>query len=230
MRELSSLLRHHPVTGGRLTAIVWGDTYSEPGQWQGLKLTNLQKQFEAEVVQLRQRFGPEIEVDDAFIDAIVTNIYTGPGRYRLQLDDLNLQGHISLPSVGREIPANWRESWLWRPESINPEGRFWNALNRPEVWLQYQGEFTPLVKVAGRHGIDRQSCSERRSVASDSRCEAIRRLPTAASKHRLHRCIVLRNSRLVDRLCTRQQSNPNRARPSRSPRTDAINFEATNLR
>ena len=144
---------HHPVTGGRLTAIVWGDTYSEPGQWQGLKLTNLQKQFEAEVVQLRQRFGPEIEVDDAFIDAIVSNVYTGPGRYRLQLDDLNLQGHISLPSVGREIPANWRESWLWRPESINPEGRFWNALNRPEVWLQYQGESLPWLKSLGVTGL-----------------------------------------------------------------------------
>lgn len=143
----------HPVTGGRLTAIVWGDTYSEPGQWQGIKLVNLQKQFEAEVIQLRQKFGPEIIVEDAFIDAVVMNVYTGPGRYRLQIDDMNLQGHISLPSVGRAIPANWREGWMWRPESVNPEGRFWNALNRPEVWLQYQGESLPWLKSLGITGL-----------------------------------------------------------------------------
>ncbi len=143
----------HPVTGGRLTAIIWGDTYSEPGQWQALKLSSLQKQFDAEVIQIRQRFGPEVIVEDAFIDALVVNAYTGPGRYRLQIDDLNLQGHISLPSIGRFIPANWRESWLWRPESPSPETRFWNSLNRPEVWLHYQGESLPWLKSLGITGL-----------------------------------------------------------------------------
>lgn len=144
---------HHPVTGGRLTAIAWGDTYSDPGQWQSLKVTNLQKQFEAEVVALRQRFGPNIVTEDAFIDSIVMNVFTGAGSFRLLIDDLNLQGHIALPSVGRSIPVNWREAWMWRPESVNPEGRFWNALNRPEVWLQYQGESLPWIKSLGITGL-----------------------------------------------------------------------------
>lgn len=143
----------HPVTGGRLTAIVWGDTYSDPGQWQSLKLTNLQKQFEAEVVSLRQRYGPDVAIEDAFIDSVVMNVFTGPGNFRLLIDDLNLQGHISLPSVGRAIPSNWREAWQWRPESVNPEGRFWNAMNRPEVWLQYQGESLPWLKSLGITGL-----------------------------------------------------------------------------
>ena len=143
----------HPVTGGRLTAIVWGDTYTDPGQWQSLKVSNLQKQFEAEVVSLRHRHGSEIALDDAFIDSIVMNVFTGPGSFRLLIDDLNLQGHIALPSVGRAIPANWREAWQWRPESVNPEGRFWDAKNRPEVWLQYQGESLPWLKSLGITGL-----------------------------------------------------------------------------
>jgi hypothetical protein len=143
----------HPVTGGRLTAIVWGDSYTDPGQWQSLKLNNLQKQFEAEVVSLRQRYGPKIAIDDAFIDSVVMNVYTGPGSYRLLIDDLNLQGHIALPSVGRAIPMNWREAWLWRPENVNPEARYWNAMNRPEVWLQYQGESLPWLKSLGITGL-----------------------------------------------------------------------------
>ncbi len=144
---------HHPVTGGRLTAIVWGETYSDPGQWQSLKLTSLKKGFEAEVVSLRQRYGPNLAIEDAFIDSIVMNVFTGPGNFRLLIDDLNLQGHIALPSVGRAIPVNWREAWLWRPESVNPEGRFWNAMNRPEVWLQYQGESLPWIKSLGITGL-----------------------------------------------------------------------------
>ncbi len=170
---------HHPVTGGRLTAIVWGDVYSEPGQWQSLKLTNLKKQFEAEVVALRQRYGPNIVIEDAFIDSIVMNVFTGPGNFRLLIDDLNLQGHIALPSVGRAIPANWREAWLWRPESVNPEGRYWNARNRPEVWLQYQGESLPWIKSLGITGlvVGRVPSEEQLRVIQEAKLTVVCPLP-----------------------------------------------------
>jgi hypothetical protein len=171
----------HPVTGGRLTAIAWGDTYSDPGQWQVLKLTNLQKQFEAEVIALRQRYGPSIVIEDAFIDSIVMNVFTGPGNYRLLIDDLNLQGHISLPSVGRAIPVNWREAWLWRPESVNPEGRFWNGLNRPEVWLQYQGESLPWIKSLGISGlvVGRVPSEDQLRVIQEAKLSVVCPLPQA---------------------------------------------------
>ncbi len=165
----------HPVTGGRLTAIVWGDTYSDTGEWEAIKVTNLQKQFEAEVVALRQRFGPSVNVEDAFIDAVVMNVYTGPGGYRVKVDDLNLQGHISLPSVGRPIPANWREAWLWRPESVNPEGRFWTVMNRPEVWLHYQGESLPWLKSLGITGlvINRLPSEEQLQAIHDAKLSVV---------------------------------------------------------
>ena len=171
----------HPVTGGRLTAIAWGDTYSDPGQWQALKLTNLQKQFEAEVVALRQRYGPNVVIEDAFVDSIVMNVFTGPGNYRLLIDDLNLQGHISLPSVGRSIPVNWREAWMWRPETVNPEGRFWNAMNRPEVWLQYQGESLPWIKSLGITGlvVGRVPSEEQLRVIQEAKLSVVSPLPQA---------------------------------------------------
>ncbi len=158
-----------------MTTIVWGDTYSDTGEWQALKLTNLQKQFEAEVVLLRQRFGPNVNIEDAFIDSVVMNVYTGPGGYRLKIDDLNLQGHISLPSVGRAIPSNWREAWLWRPESINPEGRFWTVMNRPEVWLHYQGESLPWLKSLGITGlvVNRLPSEEQLQAIHDARLSVV---------------------------------------------------------
>ncbi len=143
----------NPITGGRMTAILWGETYKDPGNWQAIKIGQMQKLFDSEVIELRHRYGPNIAIDDAFIDALVLNVYTGPGRYRFQVDDLSLKGHIALPAVGRPIPANWRESWVWRPELVNPDGRFWTAMNRPEVWLHYQRESLPWLKSLGIHGL-----------------------------------------------------------------------------
>jgi hypothetical protein len=146
-------LATHPVTGGRLTAILWGSTYSDPGQWQMLKVANIEKLMQIETVALRQRYGADLVLENPFIDAVVMNVYTGSGRSRLQIDDLNLMGLIALPAIGRPIPANWREAWHWRPESLNVEGRFWTAMNRPEVWLQYQGESLPWLKSLGISGL-----------------------------------------------------------------------------
>ncbi len=143
----------HPVTGGRVTALLWGSTYSDPGQWQMLKINNLEKLLQTEIIALRQRYGSDLVLENPYIDCVIMNVYTGPGRFRLQVDDLNLQGLIALPAVGRPIPVNWRENWHWRPESLNPEGRFWTTMNRPEVWLQYQGESLPWLKSLGISGL-----------------------------------------------------------------------------
>ncbi len=143
----------HPVTGGRLTALLWGSTYNEPGQWQMLKVANLEKLLQSEIIALRQRYGPDLVLENPFVDCVVMNVYTGPGRFRLQIDDLNLQGLIALPAVGRPIPSSWRETWRWRLENLNPEGRFWSTMNRPEVWLQYQGESLPWLQSLGISGL-----------------------------------------------------------------------------
>lgn len=143
----------NPVTGGRLTTIVWGEPYADPGNWQALKVAGLEKLMDAELIALRHRFGAGVSMNDAFIDSLVMNVYTGPGRYRLQVDDLSLRGLIALPAVGRSIPVSWRENWTWRPESINPDGRFWTTLNRPEVWLHYSRESLPWLRSLGITGL-----------------------------------------------------------------------------
>lgn len=146
-------LAEHPVTGGRLTTILWGESYSQPGQWQALQVDQIEKKFQAELVVLRQRYGSNLKLESAVVDSVVMNIYTGPGRYRVQLDDLSLPGLVSLPSIGQSIPVNWREQWRWRFPTTSPEARFWNAGNRPEVWLQHQGESLEWLKSLGVTGL-----------------------------------------------------------------------------
>lgn len=147
-------MAQHPVTLGRLNSILWGGVYSEPGQWQMLEVTELKKKLTVEMVGLRQRFGSELNLEGAYIDCLVINAYTGPGRCRLQLDDLNLRGLVSLAATGQPPPPNWRERWRWRYEVIdNSEQRFWASGNRPTTWLHYHQESLPWIKSLGFTGL-----------------------------------------------------------------------------
>ncbi len=130
----------HPVTLGRLNTILWGDYYTDSGQWQMLQVNELEKRLQQSIISLRQEFGSGINLDGAFIDCIVLNAYTGPGRYRVQLDDLDLQGMVPLSAMGTSADADWRERWRWRYATPSREDRFWATANRPPVWFQHAGE------------------------------------------------------------------------------------------
>ncbi len=143
----------HPITQGRLNTILWGEIYRDTGQWQMLRVRELQRLLQQELITLRQRFGSELNLENAFIDSLVLNVYTGPGRYRVQVDDLDLPGMIPLAAVGMPLAANWRERWRWRQETATAEERFWAAANRPPVWLQYRGESLPWLNSLGLTGL-----------------------------------------------------------------------------
>ncbi|MFO1065930.1 MAG: hypothetical protein U0892_18870 [Pirellulales bacterium] len=97
----------HPVTGGRLHVILWGSTYNDTGQWQRLEVTQIAKRLDQEIIAIRNRFGAvNLNLEGAYIDALVINAYTGPGRYHLQLDDLNLSGMIPIADLGQAVPID----------------------------------------------------------------------------------------------------------------------------
>ncbi len=159
----------HPVTGGRLSTILWGDIYSETGQWQMLQVTDLEKKLAEEIIGLRQQFDSSLALDNPIIDSLVVNGYTGPGRCRLQLDDLNLRGLISLAATGQPPPPNWRQQWRWRPEpSMTAEQRYWQQSNRPVTWLHYHQESLPWLKSLGFSGLILEQVPSQRQLASIS--------------------------------------------------------------
>lgn len=143
----------HPTTGGRLTTILWGDLYADTGRWQDLRVTQLSELLARQTVELRQRFGAKINLDGAYVDSLVLNAYTGPGRYRVQVDDMDLRGMIPLAATGNPPPANWREAWRWRDTPPTAEQRYWAAPNQAPVWLQHRGESLSWIKSLGFSGI-----------------------------------------------------------------------------
>lgn len=144
----------HPETGGRLHAILWGSTYDQPGHWQRLELAGSARLLSAEITALRQRFGPKINVDGAYIDSLVLNAYTGPGRYRIKLDDLSLRGMIPVSSLGQAVPDDWRARWRWRGGDTREQDRWTlTQAGRIPVWWQYQGESLPWLYSLGFRGL-----------------------------------------------------------------------------
>lgn len=143
----------HPVTLGRLNTILWGDLYTDSGQWQMLQVTQLERRLQEAVVALRHEFGGALNLDGAFIDSLVLNAYTGPGRYRVQIDDLDLHGMVPLTAMGMAPDPDWRERWRWRYATPSREERFWASANRPPVWFQHGGESLAWLKSLGFSGL-----------------------------------------------------------------------------
>lgn len=143
----------HPITGGRMHAMLWGEAYSNAGQWQVLQVTGIEQLLQTEMIAIRSRFGGGLKLDGAYIDSLVLNAYTGPGRYRVQVDDMELRGMIPMAATGIPLPRNWREKWQWRYAVPSKEQQYWAAPNRPPVWLKYQGESLPWVSSLGFTGL-----------------------------------------------------------------------------
>lgn len=143
----------HPVTDSKLTTVLWGSFYEDTGSWQKLRVDEIERKLSDEAVAIRQKFGSDINLDGAFFDCLVLNTYTGPGRYRAQVDDLALKGAIPISALGRPLDPNWRENWRWRLPSRTRAERFWASPNTPPVWLQYRRESLPWVDSLGFSGI-----------------------------------------------------------------------------
>lgn len=160
-------LDEHPVTEGRLSTIIWGDIYTETGQWQMLEVSGLANKLADEIIGLRQRFGSNLNLENPYIDCLVVNGYTGPGRCRIQLDDLNLRGLVSLAATGQPPPANWRERWRWHQlPPLTAEQKYWKNGNRPITWLHYHQESLPWLKSLGFSGLVLSELPSERQLSS----------------------------------------------------------------
>ncbi len=144
----------HPADGTRLNVIVWGTIYEQPGEWQQLEVRDIPRLLSQEMIALRQKLGGRLNFDEAYIDSLILNAYTGPGRYRLKTDDLDMQGMIPISSLGQPVPADWRARWRWRDGALNDEQRWDQNLSTAlPVWWQYQGESLPWLHSLGFRGV-----------------------------------------------------------------------------
>jgi hypothetical protein len=73
-----------------LTALIGGDLYQASSRWQRLELRRPLKLARDQQALLRAESKREINIDDAYVDRLVLNLYTGPGQAQVFIDDLEI--------------------------------------------------------------------------------------------------------------------------------------------
>lgn len=161
-----------PRTGRGLTAVVFGDRYSDAGRWQQLHIEKLSRLLEREVHLLRTQFGSGVDSREACVDAVLLNVYSGQGMSNVWVDDLELTGYVNVGqsqdaasgSTGpTSNPAAWSSGGVIR---LPPVGSSQSASPKHTVKLagsvllvdgrpmfpriiQYRGEPLELLKRMG---------------------------------------------------------------------------------
>ena len=96
-----------PSGEGPMTTTLPGPRYRATGKWETLSFANnasdLQELLKEEVWMLRRKFGPQVDVRDAYVDKVVLNVYTGVGESLIQIDDLRLNGIVAANDVAKGV-------------------------------------------------------------------------------------------------------------------------------
>ncbi|MCR5162815.1 MAG: hypothetical protein K6C40_02240 [Thermoguttaceae bacterium] len=99
-----------PKTGGAVTFYVSGGTYSSVNRWQKLRIDDILRQVQQEIMR-----HPELSnARNAYIDRVVLNVYTGPGELDLEVDSLEISGVIP---VSQEFLAQNPQGTTFSPVS-----------------------------------------------------------------------------------------------------------------
>jgi hypothetical protein len=75
---------------------IHGEVYDQPGQWQRLSVENSLQTFQKKLPVFRSQYGSKFDLRGAYISHLVLNLYSGRGRTITWIDDLAIQGGITV--------------------------------------------------------------------------------------------------------------------------------------
>lgn len=95
-----------PNTGRPVTTILFGDSYTAAGHWQQLRIEGIPALLAEQVRVLRRQVGPQLDPGEAYLDAVLLNVYAGPGQTNLWIDDLEIAGYVTVERMRTITPVN----------------------------------------------------------------------------------------------------------------------------
>lgn len=139
----------HPATHGALTEIILGTPHDGAGRWSTSTISNIVPLVEDRQRFLRRRFGPEVDLREPYIDAVILNAYGSPGTNRLQVDDLVVDGMIA---PGASVESTDATGQLTALDA--PTGEQLRLLQTTVPrWVQHQGESLAFLQTLGFTGV-----------------------------------------------------------------------------
>jgi len=144
-----------PRTGAPISTLLTGTTYSKVGNWEQLYLEDVPTLIARQARVLRSQLRSAVDTHEAYLDRVLLNVLTGPGRTHITIDDLEVAGHVQPPEL---LPAGTATGTPppGAPEVLRPRatvelnGSVLMVDGRPFFprAIEYQGE--PLVFLKDR--------------------------------------------------------------------------------
>ncbi|MCY2975117.1 MAG: hypothetical protein NTW52_10685 [Planctomycetota bacterium] len=158
----------HPATSDPLTTLLFGTPTRGGGTFSRVEVRGVMALLADQQRVLRTQFGSAIDLRDAYIDAVVIDVYNGPGNTKLQIDDLNIEGLVPANAViPRDLMRENRDGTTTDQRQYLSSGAVADAMTpalalaerardlRASVprWIQYRGESIEWLQSLGFNGL-----------------------------------------------------------------------------
>jgi len=85
-----------PRTDRPVETLIAGPSYTDVGRWQQLSADKLPERLARQVRALRAELGSSVDGREARVEAVVLNVYGGPGVTNVWIDQLEVAGHVDI--------------------------------------------------------------------------------------------------------------------------------------
>jgi len=101
-----------PRTGRPVSTIITGGGYTNVGSWQQLRLDGIPRLLTRKIRVLRMELGAGVDDREAYLDAVLLDVFGGQGVTNIWIDDLEVAGHVALnplpSSPSKNVAASWK--------------------------------------------------------------------------------------------------------------------------
>jgi len=74
--------------------VIYGSDYRDLGQWQRIGIGAISGPLRLKTIALRREHGANANLNDAFVDAVVMNVYAGAGVTQILIDNVSIDGIV----------------------------------------------------------------------------------------------------------------------------------------
>ncbi len=150
--NLLDRVTHQPVA-----VFVYGANYNNAGKFAAIGVGMIERPLQVKIIALRNEYGSDANVEDPYVDAVVVNAYTGAGVGSARLDELRVDGLVSVSDVSKArkpisefdpVKANRMSESATAPAEILKSATVFPN-NKITKVLQYNGEPLAWVRSLG---------------------------------------------------------------------------------
>ncbi len=87
-----------------VAVIVYGADYDDTGSFASIGVGLIEADLRLKMIAVRREYGATADLSDPYVDAVVINAYSGPGTTTLRLDELSVDGMVTVGDYGR-VPS-----------------------------------------------------------------------------------------------------------------------------